>query len=356
MMIGLAELGTSVIDRAASDGLEPRGPAGNGTLVGRLARSALRLTLRPAAARAERLLLNRAAPLRVPPIYLLGVPRSGTTLLYQLLAHCFRVAYFCNAAEAHSRYAALMTYWMRARIRVHETDFTSEYGRARGPEAPSEGLDIWRRFFPEGYVDDRYLDARAADTLRRIISAVSGILAAPFVNKDPNHCPRVRALDALFPGTLYVYVYRDPVATAASLLTIRRNRVARGEIELGTWTSVRPREYDRFRDLDVVGQISGQVHCAALNALNDLRAVAADRWIGIRYETLCADPRGTMSRIAAFLAERGAPLERRHPAPSSFSAALGGAVSPADRETIQREFVRRFGPAALESPEDIDAT
>src|SRR5439155_14834089 len=74
-------------------------------------------------------------PLRHPPIFIVGPPRTGSTLLYQLVAARFDVGYLSNR---HCR-----LYGAPSRVeRRHETEatleLTSRYGRTTSPNAPSE--------------------------------------------------------------------------------------------------------------------------------------------------------------------------------------------------------------------------
>lgn len=301
-----------------------------------------RIISRPVAlilARCERALLDKTAPLRYPPVFVLGVPRSGTTLLYQVLVHSFEVAYFCNAAEEHSHYPATVTRVYRSRIRKYRTDFASNYGVTKRRHGPSEGIGIWSRWFPpDTYADEHCLSASGADEGRRTVAAVSTLVKSPFVNKDPRHCGRVRALNALFPGCLFVYMRRDAVANAASILNVRRKRAARGEGDVTTWISVKPKEYASISRVGHISQICGQVYYCARNALDDLTAVAADRHLIVSYEELCAEPRREVDRIAAFSQTYGVPLRQRLSPPVSFPPPPPVPVPEADREAIRAQF------------------
>lgn len=312
-----------------------------------------RIIRRPMAlilARCERALLDKAAPLRYPPVFVLGVPRSGSTLLYQILVHSFEVSYFCNAAEEHSSYPATVTRIYRSRIRKYHTDFVNNYGVTKLRQGPNEGIDIWSRWFPpDTYVDEHSLAASGAGEGQRTVAAVSTLISAPFVNKDPRHCGRVRALNAVFPGCLFVFIRRDPVANAASILNVRRKRAARGQGDLATWISVKPREYARISQHGYITQICGQVYYCARNGLDDLTAVAAERHLIVSYEELCADPRGEVDRIAAFAQTNGVPLRQRLSPPVSFPSPPPAPIPKADREALGAQLAALYRGSDLAS-------
>jgi len=305
-----------------------------------------RLIRRPLAAVGrlqERRLLHRSAAPAFPPVFLLGPPRSGTTLLYQVLAECFEVAYICNGANRYPSCPAAATRLLRPAIRGHRSDFTSNYGSTRSTVGPSEGRSIWRRWFGDGYADERFLDAGAADEARRTVAAIESVLAAPFLNKDPHHSVRVRALDGVFPRSVFILIRRDPLATAESILAVRRRRFARGEAPLDRWMSVKPHEYESLKDTGYIEQICGQVVYCTANAREDLARVAAERSLEASYERLCDDTAAEIERIADFLSRRDVPLRRRHDPPATLRRSRGVDIPVEDREALRRGLSRLAG-------------
>ncbi len=263
------------------------------------------------------------------------------------MVHCFETSYFCNAATEHSRYPAAVTRMLRSRIRRYRVEFVSDYGQSRGASAPSEGLDIWHRWFPDGYVDERYLSIDAANDLQRTVRAVAAVLKAPFVNKDPHHCVRLRALDTVLPGCLFLYIHRDPMANAASILNVRMKRADQGQGDLSTWISVKPKEYAGIAQDGYITQICGQVYYCARNALDDLKAVAQGRYLMVSYEDLCADPGREVDRIRAFARTNGVPVHQREHPPALFPKPRPPPIPEADREAIRLQFVKLCGEPEL---------
>ena len=87
----------------------------------------------------------------LPVIYIIGAPRSGTTLVYQLICKCFSVGYINNLAAR---------FWLRPSIGVHLTKslfnedlgrkhitFQSELGRTNGAANPHEFGYFWSHWF-----------------------------------------------------------------------------------------------------------------------------------------------------------------------------------------------------------------
>ena len=167
-------------------------------------------------------LLASAKNLSSPPVFILGPPRSGTTLLYQLLTTCLRFSYICNLADRFHDCPVATTVLLRGLIRSYRTDFTSRYSRTGGYAGPSEGATIWRKWFGWGYVDESDVTHEARREAYTLVAALESVLGAPFVSKSPRHSTRIRALESVFPGCLFLRVSRDPLAVAQSILKRRR--------------------------------------------------------------------------------------------------------------------------------------
>lgn len=302
---------------------------------------------RPVLRRIERSLLAHSRPLPAPPVFILGPPRAGTTLLYQILTHCFEFAYFCNYAAERSRYPATATWLLRRQIRSYAGEFTNEYGKTAGIAGPSEALDVWRRWFPTDrhYADEGRVSASGAEEMRRTVAAVAGILDAPFLSKDPVHSVRVRALNEIFPNSLFLYMHRDPEATAESMLRIREGRARTGVGDVTTWMHVKPREYDLLVGRPAVEQVAGQAYYCARNARDDMAAVAPDRSFTVPYEALCREPRAQLEGITSFLARHGVSPASRRACPDTFVGPTVSPISESERAAI-RECLDRFQRAA----------
>lgn len=59
--------------------------------------------------KAELAFVSLAASPRWPPMFIIGLPRVGSTLVYQLIVSRFEAAFFCNAAAVMPRSPALVT-------------------------------------------------------------------------------------------------------------------------------------------------------------------------------------------------------------------------------------------------------
>jgi len=302
-----------------------------------------------------RKLTDCLAPLEVPrlarssrklayaPVFIVGAPRSGTTLLYQLITSCFDCAYLPNLADRLCTTPVLATRLATRNREPHASDFRSDYGMIRGWRAPSEGGNIWNRWFPTteehgyNYTPAGYLGERDRHLIYQTVAAVEALANAPFVSKNVKHSVRIRALAEIFPGALFIHVQRDPFDMAASILHVRKTAMG----DVNAWFSVLPESIESLRRMPWPDQVAGQVCAIAGTIDRDTRAVAGDRLHGIPYDSMCEDPGGVLGGLVSFLSEHSCPLKQAREFPSPFKAAHAPGEDDPDMRALREAFDRR---------------
>ena len=207
------------------------------------------------------------------PVFLMGCPRSGTTLLSAMLHAHPEIAvapetrFLLPAYERREEFGDLTVAANRRRL--------GEFITGRGT------------LFKDLRIDrDAVIEAVAAapPTLGSAVSRVWQQFAADrgasrWIEKRPAYWRHIPTLLRLFPDAQIVHLVRDPRAVVASLLQV-----------------------DWFDDADSVP------HTAALwvQAEHELRKwgrrLPADSYHRLRFEDLTADPRGELGRLTDFLA------------------------------------------------------
>lgn len=258
----------------------------------------------------ERALLA-AVPFRCerPILFVLGLPRSGTTLVSQYLVHRLDLAYFTNGVGRRPAAPFVTTAFEHLRLGGYHSDFQSHYGKLQGATAPREAGGVWARFFGyERYV--RYEDVSRADvrTLRRLVGAVELVFGgAPFMNKNVKHLLRVHALARIFPEAGFLVVRRSLGDVAVSILRARR-KLCRDASE---WWSVRPPDFEALRGLSPAEQVAGQVLSLRGRMHADLAELSASRVLWLDYESFCRAPESAIQLVRGMVgdvAPRNGPL------------------------------------------------
>lgn len=298
-------------------------------------RTGVSLVLKPL----ESHLLRCHGEARGPVVFILGPPRSGTTLLYEVLVRRYEFAFISNLAHRLYRTPVAASRLGRRVIRSWSGSFESRHGHIAGWGAPSEGGWVWNRWFPQ----EHYLDAAAAgglpvETIRRTVHAMAAVLAAPFLNKNVMHSVHMRLLDVLFPDCRFLRVSRDPRDNARSILRARAS--GGGPTAADGWWSVRPPRCEHLLGADAASQAVAQVVEIQRCIDRDASALGSDRLLDVRYAELCADTSTTLARIETFLQHSGVALHPRAVIPASFPPSTSISVDPEQEAVIARSLAR----------------
>lgn len=258
-------------------------------------------------------------PLPYPPIFVVGAPRSGSTLLYQLLTDRFDVGYLANG---HARRPGAPSIVERRRGLIRRRsgalgDYGSSFGNTAGELGPSECGPFWYRFFPRRphHVTAKGFPDHARRELRAAVGAFVEACGTPVVYKNVYSTVRMEALAAALPEALFVAIHRDAAANARSILDARA-RVAGTE---DAWWSVEPPGIERMRELPPHEQAVEQVRALEAVVAQAEETIGSERVLHVAYEDLCADPHRELERVRRFAAANGATLGDRGEVPASFA-------------------------------------
>lgn len=242
-----------------------------------------------------------AAPMAYPPVFIVGAPRSGSTLLMQLLASGLEIGYMSNA---HCRWHSAPAMFER---RNHpatdgpDSAFESRYGRTDGSAGPAECGDYWYRFFPRSPHYAREVDATTQRRLRSSLGRFGDAWQRPTVWKNLYCSLRLRPIAAAVPEALFIVISRDLADNARSLLAGRMKM----HNAYDTWFSAEPPNVDELRHLPPADQVVQQVRSVLSTIDADARVIGRDRFVEISYEDVCARPADAVNQIATFMQQHG---------------------------------------------------
>ena len=272
---------------------------------------------------------------RWPVIFVIGAPRSGHTLLSQLLCDSGGVGYVNNFVARFWQAPYLGTLIDRATgVSSNEqpdAERRSDYGRTEGWAGPHEFghfLRRWIRFDRTHQSDDTQLDVETRQAWARESAALEHVHDRPLLMRNIIYGLNLPLVLQAIPRVMLIVCHRHLVDQAQSIARARIKHHG----ELDTWWSLRPAEYPALAGQPWPEQIVQQIVCTHRRI---------DQTVGntpredVQYEELCADPRGTCRRIFDHMAKLGAPSRwDPSPLPASLDISDAGKSDPTLRDAL----------------------
>ena len=242
-----------------------------------------------------------------PPIFIAGLPRSGTTFLHGLLAEdpLNRAPRIWEAIYPYPKHraAGFAAGWRKVQLQLQLFARLSPGIRSLHPieaDAPQECIEFTSHVFRSPRFDDVYrapsyrawLDASGYDEgyrfHARFLRHLQGAGQAPrrWILKSPEHVFSFDALAHVFPDAMLVLVHRDPghaLASAARLTELLRAPFT---------TAIDRREIGRK-----VADYWQDGMRRMVKIADDPSFPLRSRVVHVRYHALVADPVGAIGRI-----------------------------------------------------------
>jgi len=222
-----------------------------------------------------------------PIVFILGAPRSGSTILYQLVTNFFDVSYINNLIHL-SRENLFFGFWLSNLLYKNKkhNNFQSNYGNTNkfGLNAPSEGGQIWYKWFSKEktYFEEWDLSNQKINQIKKLFYAIINKQQKPLIIKNLTFCQRLQVLKQIFPEAKIIIIKRDPLYIAQSLYIGR----TKNNYQLNEWWSIKPKNYHSLKNLNVFSQIAGQVYNIEKQISEDIRLFPQKNIIKINYEDL----------------------------------------------------------------------
>lgn len=253
-----------------------------------------------------------------PTLFIIGAPRSGTTLLYQLLATHLNVGYISNLAAA---------FWQAPvyGIRLHQkllparqaSDFTSAFGRTHGLNEPHEFGYFWADVLQNKALRYPTPDARGQvdwPRFKQVLLNMAHAFGGPACYKVSMLGWYATQVMDLLDRACFIRIRRNPVDAALSLLAYRQNM--HGAVD--AWVSLKPEAYDTLRTEPAAVQVAGQVYHLEEEMGKPLSRADPERVLEVSYHDLCTQPGAVLAQAQALLARNGHHPTSLFTPPASF--------------------------------------
>lgn len=245
-------------------------------------------------------------------VFIVGVPRSGTTLLSQLVSRFLNVGYIDNII---ARFWANPVLGIRMSRAVLEPDSRSKiqlqsvHGTTEGPWGPHEFGYFWREMFGLDRSSTHKLSQRERhDVNEQILSTrlkeIAAEFARPVIFKNPICGFQATLVEKCYPNCLFVCTERDEDEVVES---IRRARIERYGSE-DVWWSLKP---STFPDISSLKPAERQIRLQVRDCLaefSDEFTRLATAAITVSYREIRENPLGLLHRLCNQLASMGSEI------------------------------------------------
>lgn len=243
--------------------------------------------------------LYRNVDIQYPFLFIFGLPRSGTTLLSQLLAHSLDVG-FINNFMARFWISPVCGIRLAKSILKHETfrGFKSDYGATLDLSDIHEFGYFWRKWLKKETLEsvkNAPLNESEIDWdgLKHVLANIQLEFAKPMIFKNIYGSYHLQKMKEVLGQVLYVYIERDPLDTAVSILNARKKYYH----DLNKWWSYAPPEVMDLIKMDYWHQITGQIHYLKKFYYSEMDKLDDSLVVRIKYKELCHQPKMILNRI-----------------------------------------------------------
>ena len=260
-------------------------------------------------------------PLAHQPVFIVGAPRCGSTLLSQVLVQTLDVGYFTNLhAQFYGSPAMIQQIIQQTRHRV-DFDFNSEHGKTRGWFAPSENGEYWYRFFRRSpaYVGANDIDPRMGRAFRRSIQRFTNVCGRPIILKNLYAALRLEVLQTYLPEAKYIVLHRDFFDNAASILRARKKH----HNTYDRWWSVEIPNHTKLLKNHPIEQVVSQIDkiYALIDSAQKDSGDPSKSFLHLNYKDLCDDPKATVQRVNEFIPNCNLRMDNLKRLPDRFTIA-----------------------------------
>lgn len=265
--------------------------------------------LSPLMQAAEDKLENNANASEFGNVFIVGSPRSGTTLLMQLLAQSGSFAYptnflsrFYSSLGVGCKLQKLLLspeYQFRDELNLqhHSNDFfSSDLGKTKGALAPHVFWYFWYHHFKFG--DTSYLNAEQwanSDPTRFVnqLATMQNEFKKPVALKAMVINWNLKAFAELVPNSVILRVTRAPHEVLNSIYEARK----RYSGSYDNWWSFKPPEYSQLKKLGAKEQVAG-FYLSMENALdNAFKTIPSEQQFTIDYSEICQSPNNVVNAL-----------------------------------------------------------
>jgi hypothetical protein len=245
---------------------------------------------------------NIVTPPKEPVIFIIGAPRSGTTLLHQLLASTGEFGYITNFI-ARFWNAPYLAAKIQETLPKENIGFESDLGRTDGLFNPHHFSRFWRRWIQ--WDKDHQINFTriykslepSRGLLKAEVSALEHLYNKPMLFRSQFSGMVIPFIKKVFPTAKFVICNRKWLYQAQSILLARKKYFG----SYDGWFSLKPPQYHQIKDGSAFQQVADQIYFIHKTIDEGLRDVHPDDYIKVNLEDIWLQPQVEVLRVVGKL-------------------------------------------------------
>ena len=247
------------------------------------------------------------------PIFIIGCPRSGTTVISEVLAAHHNLAWFSNWMNRYPRVPFLATFSrvcdlpiLGERIRGAKRQNDESYPLlSRYAPRPEEAWHIWEYCCSAKFRSDMLKETKPSEEEKRRAQRFVRLTCLyqgknRFVAKLTGP-PRMTYLREIFPDAYFVHIIRDGRAVVNSLLNVDFWR-ERGGLERPWWSGLPDESIQQWEECGKTPEALAAVQWKYLIELarQESKVIPAGHYLEVKYEDFTRRPQETVEAIQQY--------------------------------------------------------
>ncbi len=231
---------------------------------------------------------NSSGEIKHSPVFIIGPPRTGSTILYQALTQKLEVLYIDNLINM-ARNNTFIGFYLSQKIygNTSHNSNSSDRGATKGLHSPNEGL-FWYKWLPKDkhHFNPKELKEESISEIQNLLTAITNKYDKPLLFKNLSFSVRLPFIKRLFPDAKIIYIKRNPLFVVQSvLLGKRKSNTPPNQI----W-SIKPKQYKQLAEMnDEIQQVVWQVYLIEKQIHEDIVLFNQQQVITVEYENLTED-------------------------------------------------------------------
>jgi len=250
---------------------------------------------------------------KINPIFIIGPPRSGTTVIYRWFVFHLKekFSYISRLTDLYPESTFLLN-WVGFLIfgKNLEIDSPHAYGQVKGFTSLAEGNRLWpwveesldqnekiysRHLFDRtDYVNNKIITPDVFRFLNKVLRKQCLLMNSELlINKSVHNTVRILELKKLFPSAKFLAIIRDGRSVTKSLLKARED--IQGDIN--KWWGVRPSNWSEICTLTPHLSCGKQWEGLLNDMEEQLGQISSNDYLYLRYEDFLTNPYLELEKI-----------------------------------------------------------